>query len=280
MKPQYPTEELQRAMSAASPLYMPNGFAGGSFESMPRPTYNMGFKGKGSVSAKFGTPTILSPSIFYSFMDNTIPTFIADILTTENALSFVATPPQNLLNPRFLIYAISSASISTSPIKIVLNGSTFHRRLNDVTAVDVTNLLVPFGQQNWLVVETGGIIVPFALLGVWSSFSSMENIIQMISSKPGFYFSEVSAICPITGQQIEIPAKGVDCHHDNCFDLIPYLTTRQALGVWTCPICGCSLPLQDLRVGTIQQTQDASFENVWGITDQTLGFEDGNSFNW
>lgn len=275
MRQPYQPDEIQRAMSAASPLYVPAPYTGGSFESMSRPQYRLSSKNKVSISAKFGTPVITTPNIFYSFVENTQPSFVADILTTENALSFVTQPTQNIINPRFLIYTLSSASISTSPIKLVLNGNTIHRRLNDITAIDVTDILVPFGQQNWLVIETGGIIVPFALIGVWTQFTPIEIIINTIASKPQFQFNEIAAMCPITGQPIEIPSRGINCQHENCFDLYAYITTRQGLGVWNCPICGQPTPINELIVGTVQQKDETNMENIWGMNETPTGFDDG-----
>lgn len=250
---------------------------GGSFDS--KQNYSSKFIPPSKISSvsRFEPAVITTPNIFYSFQENTTPAFVSDILTQENAISFVTQPPQSLNSPRFLLYTLATVNISTAHVKLVLNGNTLNRRLCDITALDVTHFLVSFGQKNWLVVETDGIIVPFVLLGVWAEFTPIETIIATITSKPMFQFDDISALCPITGQAIDIPAKGANCRHENCFDLFAYITSRQALGVWKCPICGEQVLCADLIAGTHAKINDTSLENIWGINDNPVHVDENET---
>jgi len=44
-------------------------------------------------------------------------------------------------------------------------------------------------------------------------------------------------ICPISGREITIPARGQDCDHANCFDLPSFVQHARATSLWACPIC-------------------------------------------
>ncbi|EAX87365.1 hypothetical protein TVAG_015280 [Trichomonas vaginalis G3] len=203
-----------RPMTYVSPFRPPASTTPRSFESLPRLTVNPAFKLNRSLSAKLSSINLVSPSIFYTFPENSTLSLHFDVVTNDSAVSFVTQPPLSITEPRFLIYAVVQAGISPMPFKMILNGNTIMRRLNDITAVDVTNVLAPFGQKNWLVIETEGIVVPFSLIGVWAQFNTVEQIINTISARPSFPFTDITALCPITGHQIEIPAKGCHCNHE------------------------------------------------------------------
>ncbi|KAH0796035.1 MIZ zinc finger family protein [Histomonas meleagridis] len=193
--------------------------------------------------------TLTAPSIFYSFDPSAEPSFKFDILVSNNAIPFFVQPPINLKKPRFLLYPICLTPVSTSPIRFSLNRNTILHWATDSRPIDVTSLLMSFGQQNWLIVETGNHPVPFSIVGIWASYRTFDEIADEIKTRGTFFFNDYTSLCPLTGMQIEIPARGVNCNHANCFDLLPYLTQAQALTSWICPICGCPLPYTDLRVG-------------------------------
>ena len=48
---------------------------------------------------------------------------------------------------------------------------------------------------------------------------------------------KVSLKCPITYRKINIPARGHDCKHIQCFDLESYLKFNVDKGNWKCPVC-------------------------------------------
>lgn len=56
----------------------------------------------------------------------------------------------------------------------------------------------------------------------------------------------VSVTCPMSQQIIDVPVRGKDCQHLDCFDLKGYLTSRTKFpsgfsvpDSWKCPICSC-----------------------------------------
>ena len=202
-----------------------------------------------TISTNIGNINLISPNVFYQFPPNVSATFIYEVVIPDNAFTFVAQPGVDLVSPRFLIYTACSTSISTQPVKLVLNGRKVEHWMSDPMPLDVTDFLVPFGQQNWLIIETGSLAVPFAVVGVWCSLFSFDDIVKTISSKEKFPFTEIGAICPLTGGPIEIPAKGVNCNHPQCFDLYSYIINRQAIGMWICPHCNQPCTLDDLRIG-------------------------------
>ncbi|KAB0394567.1 hypothetical protein E2I00_006777 [Balaenoptera physalus] len=48
---------------------------------------------------------------------------------------------------------------------------------------------------------------------------------------------KVSLKCPITFRRIQLPARGHDCKHVQCFDLESYLQLNCERGTWRCPVC-------------------------------------------
>lgn len=48
---------------------------------------------------------------------------------------------------------------------------------------------------------------------------------------------KVSLKCPITYRRINLPARGHDCKHIQCFDLQSYLQMNSERGTWRCPVC-------------------------------------------
>lgn len=43
--------------------------------------------------------------------------------------------------------------------------------------------------------------------------------------------------CPITCKRIQLPARGHECKHIQCFDLEAYLQINCEKGNWRCPVC-------------------------------------------
>ncbi|KAJ8286385.1 hypothetical protein GJAV_G00038690 [Gymnothorax javanicus] len=59
---------------------------------------------------------------------------------------------------------------------------------------------------------------------------------------------EVSLMCPITFRRIQLPARGHDCRHIQCFDLESYLQLNCERGTWRCPVCNKTALLEGLEV--------------------------------
>ena len=200
--------------------------------------------------------TMFAPSIFYRFPSkNALPAFVFDVVIKESSFNFTARAPANVTNGRFFIYTISSSCLSTTPISIRINSVSVKHLITDPNPIDCTELLSAFGEQNWLVVDTGTFVVPFTLIGIWVSHITITEILGEIAQRGTFPFTNPTATCPITGHPIKYPTKGLHCKHRECFDAVSYINTRQALGDWTCPICGDFLPVSELILGVSDEVR-------------------------
>eukprot|EP00288_Rhodomonas_lens_P004715 CAMPEP_0177725530 /NCGR_PEP_ID=MMETSP0484_2-20121128/19299_1 /TAXON_ID=354590 /ORGANISM="Rhodomonas lens, Strain RHODO" /LENGTH=463 /DNA_ID=CAMNT_0019238047 /DNA_START=126 /DNA_END=1513 /DNA_ORIENTATION=+ len=59
---------------------------------------------------------------------------------------------------------------------------------------------------------------------------------------------EVSLRCPLSMLRINLPAKGRNCNHLQCFDLSTFLEYAKKHSFWLCPNCHKPLPPAELRV--------------------------------
>ncbi|KAK1905763.1 Zinc finger MIZ domain containing protein 1 [Dissostichus eleginoides] len=78
---------------------------------------------------------------------------------------------------------------------------------------------------------------------------------------------KVSLKCPITFRRIQLPARGHDCKHVQCFDLESYLQLNCERGTWRCPVCNKTALLEGLEVdqymwGVLNAIQNSEFEEV------------------
>ncbi|XP_075697924.1 zinc finger MIZ domain-containing protein 1 isoform X2 [Rhinoderma darwinii] len=78
---------------------------------------------------------------------------------------------------------------------------------------------------------------------------------------------KVSLKCPITFRRIQLPARGHDCKHVQCFDLESYLQLNCERGTWRCPVCNKTALLEGLEVdqfmwGILNAVQNSEFEEV------------------
>lgn len=245
---------------------------------MPVPQVSSSFcgcmHGHSSVSSPvFSKPktALYTPTLYHIFPEDVEPSFVFDVLMPSNAKPFTTQPPPDLPSPKFLIYSISTNPVATGPVKLVVNGTVIRHWVIDPRPMDITKLLLPFGQQNWVIIESGGFVAPFTLIGVWAGQATMSDLIERISSKEQFEFAEVGAICPISGAQIDIPAKGAQCTHEQCFDLTSYINMSQALSCWACPICRQKVGIEDLRIGSCSNPE---MGRKWDTTPETNVFEE------
>ncbi|XP_073684419.1 zinc finger MIZ domain-containing protein 1-like [Garra rufa] len=77
----------------------------------------------------------------------------------------------------------------------------------------------------------------------------------------------ISLKCPITFRRIQLPARGHDCKHVQCFDLESYLELNCERGTWRCPVCNKAALLEGLEVdqymwGILNAVQNSEFEEV------------------
>uniref|UniRef100_A0A8C8BYI0 SP-RING-type domain-containing protein n=1 Tax=Oncorhynchus tshawytscha TaxID=74940 RepID=A0A8C8BYI0_ONCTS len=77
----------------------------------------------------------------------------------------------------------------------------------------------------------------------------------------------VSLKCPITFRRIQLPARGHDCRHIQCFDLESYLQLNCERGTWRCPVCNKTALLEGLEVdqymlGILIYIQNSEYEEI------------------
>ncbi|CAI8038488.1 Zinc finger MIZ domain-containing protein 2 [Geodia barretti] len=65
----------------------------------------------------------------------------------------------------------------------------------------------------------------------------------------------VSLKCPVTFKRIQLPARGAECKHIQCFDLEAYLKMNCERCTWRCPVCNSNAQLEGLEVD----------HYIWGI---------------
>ncbi|XP_063333838.1 zinc finger MIZ domain-containing protein 2 isoform X1 [Pelmatolapia mariae] len=78
---------------------------------------------------------------------------------------------------------------------------------------------------------------------------------------------KVSLKCPITFKRIQLPARGHDCRHIQCFDLESYLQLNCERGTWRCPVCNKTALLEGLEVdqymlGILVYIQNSDYEEI------------------
>ncbi|KAM5203783.1 zinc finger MIZ domain-containing protein 2 isoform 6-T9 [Hipposideros larvatus] len=78
---------------------------------------------------------------------------------------------------------------------------------------------------------------------------------------------KVSLKCPVTFRRIQLPARGHDCRHIQCFDLESYLQLNCERGTWRCPVCNKTALLEGLEVdqymlGILVYIQNSDCEEI------------------
>ncbi|PAA54158.1 hypothetical protein BOX15_Mlig020144g1, partial [Macrostomum lignano] len=77
----------------------------------------------------------------------------------------------------------------------------------------------------------------------------------------------LSLRCPISNHRIDLPARGSDCHHAQCFDLRTYLERNANFNTWRCPVCQKSAQLSGLEIdefifGLLEETRSSMVDRV------------------
>ncbi|CAN8010600.1 unnamed protein product, partial [Ixodes pacificus] len=60
----------------------------------------------------------------------------------------------------------------------------------------------------------------------------------------------VSLNCPLKKTRLQVPCRGVDCRHVQCFDALAYLELNESTlrPSWRCPVCDQSVKVKELRI--------------------------------
>jgi hypothetical protein len=81
---------------------------------------------------------------------------------------------------------------------------------------------------------------------------------------------------PLTLSHLITPARGANCKHQSCFDLVSFLEYAYVSKMWICPCCQSYLPFSDLRIDDVmtkvmEQPKSHKFEKV--IIHENNSFE-------
>lgn len=58
----------------------------------------------------------------------------------------------------------------------------------------------------------------------------------------------MSLKCPLSTLRIDLPVRGIQCRHNQCFDATSYLQLQEQGPTWLCPICNNSATFDNLAV--------------------------------
>lgn len=58
----------------------------------------------------------------------------------------------------------------------------------------------------------------------------------------------LSLKCPLSYMRLDVPCRGTQCSHIQCFDATSYLQLQEQGPQWLCPICNKSVPFEQLAV--------------------------------
>ena len=91
---------------------------------------------------------------------------------------------------------------------------------------------------------------PFLIEAMAVQYTEYSKIIETIRNLPPITESiepgTVSLLDPISGKLMDNPCRGVECQHNNCFEMKTFLKISNANHKWYCPICKQPLPLDKL----------------------------------
>ncbi|VDP54148.1 unnamed protein product [Schistosoma margrebowiei] len=58
----------------------------------------------------------------------------------------------------------------------------------------------------------------------------------------------VQLLCPLSKCRIEVPVRGRNCRHVQCYDATTYLIINERKPTWNCPVCDGKAVYEDLIV--------------------------------
>ena len=90
---------------------------------------------------------------------------------------------------------------------------------------------------------------------------------------------------PLTQLRMQLPARGVDCKHLQCFDAIPFLRMNEQKETWKCTLCGKQIKFENIEIDEffliMLQSPDLSeeCENVVLFKDGTWSERNNSEFS-
>lgn len=93
--------------------------------------------------------------------------------------------------------------------------------------------------------------IPCTLYILKATYRSYNMIISDIQKKQDNISQEmknhdISFFDPLTGKILQHPGRGINCTHNQCFDLKTYLKNANMSKKFICPICNKEIPIKDL----------------------------------
>lgn len=223
-----------------------------------------------------GRIDLYSPSPLIEFPPGIGVAFLYEVFMPGSAQSFSTKPPYGLSNPRFLLYLVSQDGTSQAPSAISINGNNIVHIIGDGRPIDITDLLQPMGQENWIIADPKMFCSPFVTIGVWANRKSLDDVLSEIAEQRSFAAPPSFDICPISRSIVNTPGRGMGCQHEECFDAACYITRSISLEQWFCPICGIHIPLDQLMVDlTRNRIPDKPMPTGEG-DDYMFGFDFGS----
>ncbi|KAN0028500.1 hypothetical protein ACTFIV_010345 [Dictyostelium citrinum] len=79
------------------------------------------------------------------------------------------------------------------------------------------------------------------------------------------HYVAMSLRCPLTQDRIYIPAKTINCEHNQCFDLKGFIINSCITGRWLCPVCDIDGRPFNLIIDLVYEKQINAYHGVEGF---------------
>lgn len=117
--------------------------------------------------------------------------------------------------------------------------------------------------------------IPCTLYVVKAIYRSYNFIIDEIKKRRnpsinGVGCNDTSFFDPVSGKIMKHPGKGINCTHNQCFDIKMYLKNANISRKFVCPICNTKLPIEELiysfetekQIKDTRSINDNNFDNL------------------
>ncbi|KAN0025544.1 hypothetical protein ACTFIU_001821 [Dictyostelium citrinum] len=79
------------------------------------------------------------------------------------------------------------------------------------------------------------------------------------------HYVAMSLRCPLTQDRIYIPAKTINCEHNQCFDLKGFIINSCITGRWLCPVCDIDGRPLNLIIDLVYEKQINAYHGIEGF---------------